>query len=729
MDLHLFLLSKSIFINIPALMLKNMTTKITQLFIFLLLSGSGIAIAQNSDYREKFTQGNFLILEENYVEALKEFQAAYLIDSSSANINYKLGFCYMKSVGEKAKAAHYLEKACQNVTHNYTDLEPREKKAPENAYYFLAMAYHLNYRFDEALDYYAKFKALIGPKNKALVKDIDYRMEICRNGKELYSVPTRVDIINLGDSINTEFPEYAPVITADESMLIFTSRRQGNGAEQGLDGLYPENIYVSYRKPDGTFGQPHSIGANVNTGGNVASISLTPDGQQLFIYKGDNGGDLYVTHLDGDSWTTPESLGDNINSPGWETHACLSADQNTLYFVSNRPGGYGGRDIYKCVKLPNGKWSKATNLGPTINTEYDEDSPFIHPNKVDLYFSSRGHKTMGGFDIFVSTLNPDSNKWSAPMNIGYPINTTDDDIFFVVTPDGKRAYYSSARPGGHGATDIYEIVRPEGKAEKAVALIKGYITSADGGEIPTDIQIIAYDHNSNEVIGRTSPIHRTGSYTMILDLGRSYKLSYMVNGTEVATDTFDIPAGADYRSYDKPLLLNNLTLGHVVKDTTAAVAIVKHVDDKTPKNPIHTPKEHEGDPKNQVTYFGGPEFRLYFTYNAHNIELTNPDFVHFMDSLCAVLKTKGSLTIRIKGSASQVPTSAFNGNRALALKRAADTKDIILEAFKSRGIDTGKVTFEALKAEINGPAYKFDGAKNKATYEKHQYVSVKYALK
>ena len=705
-----------------------MTSKILRIWIVLLCCTSQIVFAQKGDYNEKFTQGNFLILEENYTEALKEFLGAYAIDSTNANINYKVGFCYMKSSSEKAKATHFLEKACQNVSHNYTDLEPREKKAPENAYYFLAQAYHLNYRFDEAIDYFKKFKAIVGPKNKNLNKDIDHRIEVCTNGKEFYSTPTRVDIINLGDSINTQYSEYAPVITADESMLIFTSRRPGStGGEQGLDGLFPEDIYVAYRKPDGTWGQPHGIGPSVNSSGNEASISLTPDGQQLFIYKDDNGGDIFVTHLEGDNWSTPEPLGGDINSKGWETHACLSADQNTLYFVSDRAGGYGGRDIYKCVKLPNGKWSKASNLGPTINTEYDEDSPFIHPNKVDLFFSSRGHKTMGGFDIFVSTLRPDSNKWSEPLNLGYPINTTDDDVFFVATPDGKRAYYSSARPGGFGEKDIYMIKFQEAKAEKAVALIKGFITSADGGEIPTDIQILAYDRNSDELLGKTAPIHRTGSYTMILDLGKPYKLSYVVNGKEVATDTFDIPAGADYRTYDKPLLLNNLTLGkNTPKDSTKA--ITPPTKDKNPAL-VHTPKEHEGSPKNQVTYFNGPEFRLYFTYNVHNIEMTNPDFVKFMDTLSGALKSNGALKILITGSASQVPTTAFKGNGALALKRAGDTKDIILDAFKARGIDTTKITFVKPKAEINGPGYRADGVKNKATYEKYQYVSVKFATK
>jgi len=696
------------------------------LFVIFCLSTPFIHAQDMATYREKFTEGNYLIIEENYTQALKNFLEAYAIDSTNANVNYKLGFCYMKSTTEKSKATRYLEKACQNVSHNYTDLEPREKKAPENAYYFLAQAYHLNYRFDEAIECFTKFKGIIGPKNKELNKDIDHRLEICRNGKEFYGAPTHVDIINMGDSINTSYPEYSPVITADENMLIFTSRRPGStGGEVGIDGQYAEDIYVSYKKPDGTWTTAKGIGPNVNTADCEASISITPDGQQLFIYKETGGGDIYMSHLDGDNWSYPEPLGGDINSKGQETHACITADGNTIYFVSDRAGGFGGRDIYKCVRLPNGKWSKATNLGPTINTPFDEDSPFIHPNKVDLFFSSRGHKTMGGFDIFFSTLNPDSNKWSEPVNIGYPINTTDDDIYYVSSPDGKRAYYSSSRPGGNGAQDIYMIrFQDASPPEKPVALIKGIITSADGAEIPMDIQINATDSASTEQVSSTKPIHRTGSYSMILETGKTYFLNYVVDGKVMATDTIRVPLGAGYTQYDRPLLLNGIVLGsHPVKDKD----IVKTpVADSIPKSIVKHPAK---DINKQLTYTNGPEFRLYFAYNEHNIELTNPDFTKFLDSLQDALKEKGHLTLLITGSASCVPTTAYRGNSELAGKRASDTKAILIQALKSRGIDDGKVNFLKSKAVIQGPPYHSDAEKNKATYQKYQYVSIRFAAK
>ena len=178
-------------------------------------------------------------------------------------------------------------------------------------------------------------------------------------------------------------------------------------------------------------------------------------------YKNDKEGSIYYSKLDGDQWSYGYMLGTDpgditdINTQYHEPSACLSPDGNTLYFVSDRPGGFGGEDIYRCVKLPTGRWSKATNLGPTINTEYDEDAPFMHPDGVTLFFSSNGHKTMGGFDIFFS-VKSDSG-WYPPQNMGYPINTTDDDVFYVMSSDGKRAYFSSVRPEGLGEQDIYMV--------------------------------------------------------------------------------------------------------------------------------------------------------------------------------------------------------------------------------------------------------------------------------
>lgn len=533
------------------------------LFSLLVLFTVNCLAQSKGDYRDYFTQGNLLILEGNYSQALGYFQNAYKIDSSNANINYKLGLCYLKSATEKNKAIGYLEKAAQNVGHNYDDTDPREKKAPENTYQLLGEAYRLQYKFNESTSFFNKFKDIVGNKNKELTAELDKQVETNYNAIEFTKDTAAVSIVNLGDSINTEYPEYSPVISADEETLIFTSQRPGNtGDSKTIDGGYTEDIYISKKKQDGTWSKPVSIGSNINTFGNEADISLSADGQLLFVYKDSNGGDIYYSELDGDTWSGLTPLGSDINTPAWETHATLSVDRNTLYFVSDRKeGSYGGRDIWRCVKLPNGKWSKALNLGPTINTAGDEDAPFIHPDGVTLFFSSTGHKNMGGFDVFKSTKD-DEGKWSEPENLKAPINTPDDDIFYVQSADGKRGYFSSVRKQGFGEKDIYRIDF-ENAIVEPLTVIKGYLTFNGNGKIPDNVQITATDVESGLVVQEVKPNASTGKYLLILNPGtegKTYSVSYEADGYQPMNISITIPPNSSYNEIEKELLLQAINL-------------------------------------------------------------------------------------------------------------------------------------------------------------------------
>ncbi|MCC6838029.1 MAG: PD40 domain-containing protein, partial [Bacteroidia bacterium] len=347
-------------------------------YILLILAAvalHSVSHAQSkADYRQKFTEGNYLILEGNYFQALKNFMEAYQIDSSSSNINYKVGLCYLNTVTEKSKALYYLEKAVLKTTTKYTDLEPREENAPVNAFYYYGKALHQNYKFDEAIANYEKFKSYLKASQKDMIADVDRQIEIANNAKALVSAPINVLIKNLGDSINTAYPDYSPVLSADEETMIFTSRRPGStGGDKTIEDQFYEDIYISYKKTDSTWTTPVSVSSNVNTFTHEASVGLTADAQTLLIYKDANGGDIYYSTLDGENWTFPMAMGSDINTPSWETSACLSPDGNTLYYVSDRKeGSMGGRDIWKCVKLPNGKWSRSMNVGAPINTPFDE---------------------------------------------------------------------------------------------------------------------------------------------------------------------------------------------------------------------------------------------------------------------------------------------------------------------------------------------------------------------
>lgn len=545
--------------------------KILALFFFVFIFNVSLVGQGKADYRQKFTEGNYLILEGNYALALQNFKAAYAIDSSNANINFKIGLCYMKSETEKSKALLFLEKAVLNTSKNYTDLEPSEKSAPVNAYYYYGQAMHFNYKFDEAIANYEKFKSFLKSKNVELIKDVDRQIEISNNAKALCIAPMNIILKNLGDSINSSSPEYSPVLSADEKTLMFTSRRStGTGMEKTDDGQFYEDIYISYKKDDSTWTTPKSVSENVNTINHEASVGLTADAQTLLIYKDFNGGDIYFSTIEGNSWTSPQAMGSDINTANWETSACLSPDGNTLYYVSNRAGGMGGRDIWKCVKLPNGRWSMSVNLGAPINTIYDEESPFIHPSGNVFFFSSTGHKTIGGFDIFFSSRNEETNTWEEPLNIGYPINTTDDDVFYVTSPDGKRGYYSSSsRPEGYGEKDIYMVSLPERK-EVALVLIKGFIIPAKGQALPSFLEISATNNETGVVAGVYKPLMRDGSFTIIIPPGSNYTLSYTNDGQEFFSEIIDVPASAAYQEINREVRLNGVNLaGPETKDTTA----------------------------------------------------------------------------------------------------------------------------------------------------------------
>ncbi len=380
--------------------------------------------------------------------------------------------------------------------------------------------------------------------------------------------PIKMQITNLGGTINSEYDEHSPVFSADEQILIFTSKRKSEiHLAKTEDGQYYEDIYISQKLADGQWTIPVSISSNINTPRHEASIGLSPDGQELYIYVDEStilnprDGNIYVSRLIGDEWTKPVKL--NINTKYNENHASISADGQELYFTSDRPEGYGGLDIYKSKRLPNGEWGIPVNLGPTINTPKDEVSPFIHPDGVTLFFSSKGHNSMGGFDIFYSILD-DSMKWSTPTNLGYPINTPNDDAFYIPTPDGQRAYYASERPGGIGRKDIYIITLPQSE-EKLLTVMTGYITMANG-RLPENVTIRVIEEATNKEVGIYTPNSKTGKYLFILKAGKRYIISVESDIFLPYTEIIDVSDSVTYNKIERPITLNPIDIRNVQRD-------------------------------------------------------------------------------------------------------------------------------------------------------------------
>ncbi len=536
-------------------------------------------------YKDYFKEGSYLFLEENYDVALVNFLKAYELDSSSANINYNVGVCYLKSPTQKNKAERFLTKAVAHVDSKYRIDDATEKNAPPLAYFYYAQALQINYHFDEAIANYNKFAPLVAT-DKEWTKDLIYYKKQSEYAKEQVAMPLPVLISSMGDSINSEYPDYSPVLSADERTMIFTTRRPNStGQEKTPDGQFFEDIVVSYRDNEGRWSKPVSIGNNVNTTGHEASINLSPDGQTLIVFKDDGGnGNIYFTQWDGKTWGPLESFGSDINTKSWESHACLNADGTILYFVSDRPGGQGGRDIYRSVKLPNGKWSKSLNIGPTVNTPYDEEGAFIHPDGKTFFFASKGHRSMGGFDIMFSIIDED-NKFSEPFNMGHPINTPDDDVFYVTSPDGKRSYLSSAREFGLGEKDIYMVTIPEAK-EKALALFKGQIIPADGEQLPEDIVIVVKDKVSGDIIGSYRPKIVNGTFSTILPPGKEYNFSYQANGQEFYNEDVFVSNELNYQEIKKEINLEPVKIAGKVtiknKGILLNVIVLNNAKDKKP---------------------------------------------------------------------------------------------------------------------------------------------------
>jgi hypothetical protein len=455
----------------------------------------------------------------------------------------------------------YPEKKARAVE-LFEDIKKTDK-SPDVDYY-LAKAYHVNYKFDEAIKSYESYITIKGTKlskeDQAFIEDSKLGIINCTNGKELIAKKIIADIKNIGAPINTEETEGVPIISADESIMIYTYA--GKNSTGGLlndmlkpdkeEGTYHEDIFISTRSNDSTWNQPIGI-SSINTNANDAAVALSPDGQTLFSFVSDvkNPGDLYASNLNGTDWSKPEKLNTNINSEFWEGSCSITADGRYLYFASERPGGLGGRDLYVSEKV-NGEWAPAVNLGPSINTQYNEDAPFIHPDGITLFFSSEGHKSIGGYDIMYSIKK--DNAWIEPLSMGIPLNTTEDDRYYVINAKGDVGYFSSNRggAGGKGQQDIYTVT-PGILGEKPIlALLKGSVFVDDK---PTVAKIEVVKKESNTVIGPYYANSKTGKYLMAISPGSGYKIKITVEGMDPIEEEIDVEKLQKYVEIKKDFYL------------------------------------------------------------------------------------------------------------------------------------------------------------------------------
>lgn len=485
---------------------------------------------------------------ENYEEALTIYLDLLADDARNMQYNYRIGVCYLNTNINKAKAIPYLE------------LVTRQPNYEPDAMYLLGRAYHFAYRFNDAIAAYNKFKAAGKGKAENLA-DVDREIQNCYNAEQLMKFPLNVTFENLGGSINSPFPEYSPFVPSDESFIVYNTKRSDNNNLRQRDGSYFSTLSIS-RVSEGGFLKSKNIGAPISTpDGNVECAGMSPNGDYMIVYYDDEAGsgDLYLSEMDKSkgAYKRPVKLDDAINSKYFEIAATITNDGNVIYFASNRPGGYGGMDLYMSKRLPNGKFGPAVNLGAGVNTKYDEDYPSISADGKTLYFSSKGHTSMGGYDIFRAAFNADSSKFGNATNMGYPINTPEDNNNFRISENGRYGYIAARRDDGMGDIDIYRITFNDVPPDYTV--LRGPIKFSNEKTKPAfaEIFITVNETKTGELIGTYVPNGNTGNYVIILPPG-SYTMTIEAPGCEVVNETVSILDKSSFKpEVERQLLLRN----------------------------------------------------------------------------------------------------------------------------------------------------------------------------
>lgn len=582
-----------------------------------------------------------------YLQAIEE-------NPNNVRAQYMAGRSYLLSVDSKEEAVKYLKKA--------TELDP---EVSDKLYYYLGEAYRHAYQFEEAIESYEVYKADLAkgirdPKTQLRIDRANVRIMHCRNALEITKTKVNVNITNLGKEINTLDNEYAPVLSANEKVLIFTSRRLGStGKLKDRDNLPFEDVYISRRDGD-HWGEAQNIGETINTDKHDATIGLSADGNALYIYKGTGNGDIYESKFKGGEWSKPVAIKE-VNGKKTKETSINVTHPGYRYFSSNKEGGEGKMDLYVIKQDEKGKWGKPENLGNVINTEFDEESPYYDPNNKILYFSSKGHKSMGGYDIFQSKFNEETGEWGTPKNIGHPINSPDDDIYFTLSGDSKRGYYSSFKEGGFGGNDIYVITFDPEDPEPPVVeepIVETKDTTQKEPEykkVELNVNVIAY--------GSEEPLDAT---IEIVDKATGEKvINTIAHGGEFSIE-FSDEQSKDYEVYCS-------YEGYVYKNISITIPSMTEEEQK-----IYKMVAMKKPAPKQINALRN----IYFDFDLHTLK---KESYAELDNLLAFLNQNPSVKIEIAGHTDFVGPDGYND--VLSKQRAQAVVRYLLQ----KGIDSSRI--------------------------------------
>ncbi len=509
------------------------------LIVLLIIGVAKNSISQNMS---KVTAKDYFEYED-YNRALIEYLKAYEENKEDVVINTRVGYCYLKVNDDKTKSIPFLE-----FVYNKGDFD-------NEILLYLGMAYMYDYQFDKASQFFIRYRLVTSSSDKQFV---NRQIKSCENAKTLMKKKINVTFVNLGKKINSKYPDYYPFITEKQDKLYFTSSRITNARKiKSSEGYYTSDIYFSKVRL-GNWGKARSVGPAINTAEDEQCVGMSANGREMVIYI-DNlnvHGDLFISSVVGKSRYFPKAiqLKPPVNLKSIEQDGFITSDGNTLILSSDRSGGFGQLDLYKSKKLPNGEWGTLTNLGPNINSEFNESFPVFDEKNQTLYFSSEGHVNMGGFDIFKVKYNPLTQTFGKPVNIGYPINTPEDNIGFTITPDGRHAYIGAVRKEGIGDLDIYKIMFND--VESRPTVIKGIIRTDDSLNIRINAIVTLFDAITNEFLDEIIVDSFSGKFIFAVTSGK-YKISIESEGFFVVEESITIYDKSSYTfKIEKHILLH-----------------------------------------------------------------------------------------------------------------------------------------------------------------------------
>lgn len=485
----------------------------------------GQAILEN---KLNFADAESWILFEDYNEALQIYLRLLRIYPTNSNIKYRIGQCYVNIPGQKGQAIPYLEDAVKNINPKYKEGRLKETGAPYDALYYLANAYRVNNQFDKAIETYNLFLKNLDNKlyDTAVVNQ---QIQSIRNAQALSKTPLYLRKTNLGTNINENYSEYNPVVSDDESVMVFTKAL-----------TFYNGLMYSTRTGNG-WSPPINLNEllQIDVGRDIFPTSISSDGKTLYLYGSENyDGVIFTSTFSNGTWGTLTRLNENINTKFWESHATISHDNKKLYFTSNRKGTIGGLDIYVSERDSTGDWGVPVNLGPVINTKANEETPFLSNDDKTLFFSSRGHFNIGGYDIFYSTLM-DNGQWSVPLNAGFPLNTTDDDVFFRPMKDGYEGYIAGFDTTGYGLQDIFRVEMFSDQHPRKF-IVHGIAKIADLiGNTDEKVRITAVNTGKPDQVSVVYSNPKTGEYILQLPQG-DYQVIYESPDGEKVVKTLNL---------------------------------------------------------------------------------------------------------------------------------------------------------------------------------------------